>query len=430
MSTTTPPTRRVPCPVRRLDGADGHHFFGYYNKTPWDRSDRLVLANRFHSVDARLTPDLTLDVGYFDTQANDAYRKLGETTAWNWQMGCQLQWLGGSDMSRMIYNVRSTAPTGHYPGYAAIIRDLERDAVRHLDDPVYSVAPDGRFALSVDYDRLYVTHETIGYAQMGAWMPDLARCPATDGIRAIDIATGESRLIISYADLAAFHHRPSMDRAIHWVSHIEVNPASSRFVFLHRWTERVEDETCFLHRLITADPEGGDMRLLESSDHPLPQLATDFDPASVGTFDYEKDRWQISHPLWQNDDHVIVWGPHGDGTRYHLYHDAEDGDVTVIGRGVLTENGHMSFSPRDPRWMLTDTYPDDRTNIRTLMIYDLEERVLYEIGEFYTSDLRKVSRCDLHPRWNHAGDQVCIDSVHEGERQMYLVDVSTITKSA
>lgn len=417
--------RRVECPVRRLGNDRGHHFFGYYNKTPWDASDRFVLANRFNSMDARLSPDLTLDVGYFDTHSGDAFHKIGETTAWNWQMGCQLQWLGGQSTRRLIYNTRSAAPVGRYRDYGAVIHDVERGETRHLDDPIYSVAPDGRFALSVDYNRLFVTHETIGYAQSGR-EPELANCPDDDGLTAIDIESGESRLIISYADLRAFHNRPSMDHAIHWISHIEVNPASSRILFLHRWTERVEDETCFLHRLVTADPDGRNMRLLECSDHPLPQLASDFDPNSVGTFDYEKDRYQISHPLWQDDDHVIVWGPHDGGTHYHLYHDADDGEVTVIGREVLTENGHMSFSPVNSRWMLTDTYPDDQTNIRTLMLYDLKESVLYEIGQFYTPDLKKVSRCDLHPRWSHAGDSVCVDSVHEGERQMYVVDVSAV----
>src|SRR5256885_6842126 len=39
-----------------------------------------------------------------------------------------------------------------------------------------------------------------------------------------------------------------------------------RSLFLHRWTERVKDETCFLHRLITMAPDGSDMRLLECSD--------------------------------------------------------------------------------------------------------------------------------------------------------------------
>src|SRR3546814_5564500 len=101
----------------------------------------------------------------------------------------------------------------------------------------------------------------------------------------MDLDTGAYRMLVSYGALKQFHHRASMDKAIHWVSHIEINPASSRILFLHRWTERVEDETCFLHRLITINPDGSAMRLLECSDQPLQQLADDFDPNSVGAFD-------------------------------------------------------------------------------------------------------------------------------------------------
>jgi len=35
----------------------------------------------------------------------------------------------------------------------------------------------------------------------------------------------------------------------------------------------------------------------------------------------------------------------------------------------------------------------------------------------------------LHPRWNRDGLAVCIDSVHEGERQMYVIDVSQIARA-
>jgi hypothetical protein len=98
-----------------------------------------------------------------------------------------------------------------------------------------------------------------------------------------------------------------MDKAIHRVSHIEINPASSRIVFLHRWTERIEDETCFLHRLITMDPDGGRMRL-NAQTIPCHSWRTISIPAAVGTYDYEKSEYQISHPLWRDDRTIIVWG--------------------------------------------------------------------------------------------------------------------------
>src|SRR5690606_3524794 len=200
---------------------------------------------------------------------------------WNWQMGCQLQWLDGEAGLQFIYNVRRDSKSGLYPGFGAAIHDVATGQTRYLDTPIYVAAPNSRYAVTVDYSRLYITHETIGYAEEGGKRTDMPRCPAVDGIHSVDLKTGETRLLVSYDQLKQFHHRASMDKAIHWVSHIEINPASSRILFLHRWTERVEDETCFLHRLITINPDGSGMRLLECSDHPLPQLADDFDPDSV-----------------------------------------------------------------------------------------------------------------------------------------------------
>ncbi|HCL87574.1 MAG TPA: hypothetical protein DIC45_14015 [Comamonadaceae bacterium] len=422
----TGPIINSPCPIRRLGSDAGHHFFGYYNKTVWDRTGRYVLANRVPMADAPLTPELEAEVGFFDLTEQDRFHRAGTTRAWNWQMGCQLQWLDGLAGRQLIYNCRADNPDAVYPGYASVVHGVDSGAQRMLPLPVYSVAPDSSFALCVNYSRLYITHETIGYAwtQAPEAMPN---APAEDGIHCMDIATGQARLVISYADLRNFHPVASMDKAIHWVSHIEISPDSSRFLFLHRWTERVKDETCFLHRLITANPDGSDMRLLEDSDHPLPQLADDFDPSAVGTYDYEKSEYQISHPLWCADGRIIVWGPHAGSIHYHRYTDAPGAPVEVIGRGILTENGHMSFSPVDARWLLSDTYPDPDTHERILFLYDTRDNVRHDIGSFYADpNLKKENRCDLHPRWSRDGQSVCIDSVHEHERQMYVLDVSGI----
>ena len=417
----TPPLAR---PARKLGTDAGHHFFGYYNKSSWDRGDRYLLAQRTPYKDVRLTPEAEAEIGCFDLQGGQAFQRLNTTRAWNWQMGSQLQWLDGLPGRQLIHNIRTPGQGRPYVNFGSAIVDAASGAVRTLPAPVYVVAPSSQWALCVDYRRLYVTHETIGYSEPGVRF-ELPLAPDSDGIWRMELASGALRLLVSYAQLKAFHHRASMDQAIHWVSHIEVNPASSRVLLLHRWTERVQDETCFLHRLITMDPDGGDMRLLECSDHPLPQLAGDFDPAAVGTFDYEKSEWQISHPAWRNDHQIIVWGPHAGAIHYHLYDDAPHGQVRVVGEGVLTENGHMSFSPANPRWLLSDTYPDARTHERILFLYDMDTGQRHDLGSFYADPtLSKENRCDLHPRWSRDGRQICIDSVHQGERQMYLIDVA------
>jgi hypothetical protein len=415
-----------PCPVRQVGEGQQHYFFGYYNKSNWDRSGRYLLAQQVPYKDVRLTPDRVAGIGFFDLEDGQRFHCVAATRAWNWQMGSQLQWLDGAGGHKLIYNDRRASGTGRYPGFGSVIVDVDTGESRELPLPVYVAAPDSRYAICVDYRRLYVTHETIGYSEEGGPF-DLPLAPADDGLHRMDLATGESRLVVSYRQLREFHPRASMDKAIHWVSHIEINPASSRVLFLHRWTERVKDETCFLHRLITMNPDGSDLRLLECSDHPLPQLAADFDPAAVGTFDYEKSEYQISHPLWRNDSQIIVWGPHAGEIHYQLYDDAAGGQVRPVGAHVLTENGHMTFSPVDQRWLLSDTYPDPGTHERILFLYDMETGVRHDLGSFYADPaLSKENRCDLHPRWSRDGKEVCIDSVHGEGRQMYIVDVRSI----
>jgi hypothetical protein len=257
--TSNPCASFVPC--RRLGDGRQHHFFGYYNKSSWDRGNRLLLAQQTPWMDQYLSPAVRATIGYFDTGDGDRFHAVGETGAWNWQMGSQLQWLDGLAGRQLIHNDRTADSGARYPGFGSVVIDVDSGVRRTLPMPVYVVAPSSAWALCVDYRRLYVTHETIGYSEEGGpFAPALA--PEDDGIWRMEVGTGEARLLASYARLKAFHSRASMDKAIHWVSHIEVNPSSSRILFLHRWTERVKDETCFLHRLITMAPDGSDMSLL------------------------------------------------------------------------------------------------------------------------------------------------------------------------
>ena len=401
------------CPITRV-GHEKNEFFGYYNKTCFDTQDKRILALQSEFKDALIEPSRSVDVGYFQGKS---FIKLDSTKAWNFQMGSQLQWLGDE---RIIYNTR-----GEDDSYQACLLDIKTGQKTYYQRPLYSLAPRNDYYLSVNYDRLYITHKTIGYPRLAGPLQDLALAPKDDGIFRVDIKSRESRLLLSYQDLFDFHHEKSMEKALHWVSHIEINPSSRRVLFLHRWSERVEDEFCFIHRLITMDEQGGKLRLLEDGEHPIAQLEKDFDPSAQGIYDYEKSDWQISHPMWKNDKEIIVWGPHAGHTGYQLYEDEEAGRVELLSPSLLSENGHMSYSPVNERFLLTDTYPNEE-NIRELLIYDCQEDILYVIARLYVPQLIKENRCDLHPRWSHDGLRVCIDSVHEDCRGMYLLDVSSV----
>ena len=171
-----------PCPVRRVGSGGGHHFFGYYNKHPWDSTGRYLLAQRVAMRTADLGGGEIAEVGFFDLQDGDRFHALGETTAWNWQMGSQLQWLRGLPGRRLIYNTRATVSDADYPypDFRATSLDADSGDTREYPLPVYVVAPSSAWALCVDYSRFEVTHPTIGY-RASADQPALDNAPVDDG---------------------------------------------------------------------------------------------------------------------------------------------------------------------------------------------------------------------------------------------------------
>ena len=122
------------------------------------------------------------------------------------------------------------------------------------------------------------------------------------------------------------------------------------------------------------------------------------------------------------------------GDRYLLLTDRTQ-TVGSLGLGILDEDGHPTRFPTS-NTILTDTYPD-ASHRRTLILFDFATRERTDVGRFYSlpdeehwigglGEGWEVSgmRSDLHPRWNRDESQICIDSVHGGTRQMYVVDVS------
>ena len=400
-----------PCPIRRVGDGQRNHFFGYHNKTTWDDLGRYLLSNQVPIMAQDLDGSEVAEVGYFDLEEKDAFKIIGSTTAWNWQMGCQLQWLETTADQQIIYNTRAMGPEiteFPYADFRANVYDCVSEEVRELPLPIYTVGPDGSYALCLDYSRLEVTHRTLGYRpthrltgfRAAHVKSALENAPDDDGIWRMDIETGDFELILSLRQLFDFEHVSSMDEAIHWVTHAQIAPGGKRFVFLHCWTGCVEDESSVRHRLFTCNADGSDLRLLEDG--------------------------QISHPMWKDDHSIIAWSRRDGSAGYHLYED-RDGSVEAIGVGTLTENGHLTYS-KDGRFILTDTYPNAESNLQRALLYEVATDTCYTIGEFFADpDIGKQNRCDLHPRFSPDNHFVTIDSIHEGSRQQYLLDVSELT---
>jgi len=371
-----------------------NHFFGYYDKCPWDATGRYLLAMEVGFNDRQPEPGERLTIGMVDLHENNRYIALDQTLAWCWQQGTMLQWLGSAPDREIIYNAYEDNR------YLSIIRDVHSGKTRRLPRPIYAVSGDATQAVTLDFDRLGRTRPGYGYiAGPETYKDDPA--PAKAGIYWMDLKTGENRLIISIAQAVANQPRSDFEGQHHWFNHLQFNRSATRFIFLHRWGIPGKR---WGTRAYTAKADGSDLRLIA-------------------------DTGMVSHFDWRGDDRILAFALNKNKkARFYLI-DALSGDMETVGEGVLTSDGHCSYSP-DRKWVLNDTYPNKQA-IQTLMLYRPCDGKRIDIGEFYLPPKvhGKPFRVDLHPRWNRNGTQVCVDAWHEGPtRQVYVVDVGDVIR--
>ncbi|MCA9444168.1 MAG: hypothetical protein KC964_25470, partial [Candidatus Omnitrophica bacterium] len=198
-------------PVRAITEGPKAHWFGYYDKLQFDPTNRFVLGNEVGFEDRPPKPEDNIKLGMVDLEDGDKWIEVSETTAWCWQQGCMLQWLPGSD-SKIIHNVRLG------DRYGSLIKDVKTGESQTIESPVYTVAPDGKSAMSVNFARLGVLRPGYGYEGIpDPYGDDLIT--DEDGIYRVDLETGKSELVISLAKMLEVEPQDSMATALNWFNH-------------------------------------------------------------------------------------------------------------------------------------------------------------------------------------------------------------------
>ena len=381
--------------IIRVSPEDSSHeyFFGYYDKSPWDATDRYMLCLRAKDTWSDVSPKETADILLIDTQkadgAPDRAKQIAQTRSWNVQQGCMMQWLGPDFQSRIIYNDFRDG------NYCAVILDLSSGKERIISAPVYTVSEDGKTALTLDFSRLYELRPGYGYCNVPETTKGIA-LPDAPCIWRIDIESGNVQPILKYTDFATFRPRPEMQEAnaVHKVNHLMLNPGGDRFIVLYRWFVGSRKYT----RLISCNIDGSDMYLLSDDD-------------------------MVSHCCWKDDKTVLAFAnKKKEGTGYFLMKDKTQEYLHCWPQ--LTGDGHPSYSP-DRTKVVADSY-SDRARMQEVRVMDGDERkegvnVIAKVFAPFRYD--NDTRCDLHPRWNRAGDRICFDSVWEGHRGLYIFDI-------
>lgn len=370
-----------------------HHFYGYYDKSPWNASGKFILAHESDFNDRAPTAEDSVTVGLIDvSDGAPRFIPVASSMAWNWQQGSMAHWHSSDAEHRFVHNDRRGGQV------VSVVRDTGGAELRIYDRPIYATLPDGRYAYSINFARLAQHRPGYGYAGVtDPWAND--PCSADDGLWRLDLESGRSDLLISLAELAARDPKPSMVGAFHYLNHVQPSHSGKRVAFFHIWhSEKQSWEV----RLFSCAADGTDLRCL----------------LDTGT---------ASHFDWRDDDAILIWARHPSGKSHFLLLSHSDPNIHVFGSNIVTEDGHCTYSP-DNTWVLNDTYPD-RHQKRTLMIVRVRDNHRIDLARLESPKARWWGeiRCDLHPRWSRDSRQVCIDSVHDGSRQMYVVDVADLT---
>jgi len=388
-------------PVEQITFGPKHHWFGYYDKLEFSPTNRYVLSNQVDFENRSPLADDVIQVGMVDLENDNKWIQLGESRAWNWQQGCMLQWLPGSE-NEVIWNDQVG------DRFVSHILNVKTGEQRTIPAPVYAVSPDGKTAVTLDFERLNDTRPGYGYAGIADKNAEVL-APEDAGIYRVDLETGEKQLIISIAQMA---NRPlevedpsNADRATnkHWFNHLLFSPNGERFIFLHRWKSPSKKNVGgFATLMYTANIDGSDIRLVDASNY-------------------------TSHFIWRDSTHILAWTKqpaHGNG--FYLFKDGDTTATQIVGQEKMPVNGHNTYLPNtNNEWVLNDTYPQGEKRQQQVYLYHIPTDRRVPLGDFYLPPEYKGEwRVDTHPRASRDGRQVVIDCpVGESGRQLLLLQV-------
>ena len=437
----------------RLTNGPKHHLFGFHDLIISNMADTKYLCLE---VDTMNRPPLSgelFGVGYVE---NGQFVKVGETTALNYPQGARQQWIADTDCFTVNNRVGDVWGTDLYDATTNKLIDRFQ-ATTHM------LSKDGKLAYGLDYARLY---RLGGYGYTG--LDDVNASdsiPSNSGITVMDMQTKEVKLLVSVRQVAECGTNGKVSTiGHHYLTHLCVSPDSLRIAFLHRYPLADGGECT---RLMTIGADGSNLRCLaqgflshfdwkdnnhiyifgraNSSLESLrnnPILANPLVAASM-----KLAKKTIKLFIGKNKSIVAS------SNSFLMIEDKENTEAIPFAKDIIPVDGHPMTNPVYKDWCINDTYPDNE-GYRDLMLYSFLRDERINLGRFRMImdrpdmalkqqffmgvDLshlpneeeyaftRSGLHCDLHPRWNSKGDKAFFDSIHEGSRQLYCVNVKDI----
>lgn len=362
--------------LRCFSKPNTHVFFGYYDITPFNlTTDEVIYLNLIEGENVVHIMKNTLKDG------NEV--ELSASSAWNWQQGCRLRWMPNNNRE-IVFN--------DFDGenYCARILNVDTKQERRIDSAIYDISPDGKYGLSIDFERLGVKRPGYGYTcrEYKEYNHELD----FESIFLIDIENNKKEVLLTYSDIVKINGCESKNLKNNYINHLCFSPSGRKFLFF--WL--TVDTSWHKAFLLVHDLDTKETKLLEGKD-------------------------KVSHYVWIDDDNIICTAA-DENKNWHYYHyNVPSFSKTLMNPEVLNKDGHPSLFSDGK--IITDTYP----NVKGYQCLYLANKDIggYEpLVEIYSNcKIEGEKRTDLHPRYNPSKGVISFDSNHNKYRTMMILSL-------
>lgn len=442
--------------IKKVTFNDKHYFFGFHDLCITNNNEDKVLALGIQNISRPPYSGDTLEVGYIDINKK-VFVKIKESQAFNYPQGNRQQWF--SDTDKFVFNDRVNNNWGSH-----IVDTTLNKVIQTNNFPVHCLKEETNEAFYINYARI---HRVGGYGYIGVEDSTINDdIPSDCGIYVGNLKTQKKKVLVSIKKIANCGETNAIETGYpHYVTHLSLNPSKTRIAFLHRYRLLDGGENT---RLMTVNTDGTDLRCLSKGFLSHFTWLNDTElfiwgQKSAGVSNLRESKLfnsklmsfgisilkKVARKLLTKSVNTV------NKKSFLVISDEKVLKIEKVGVDMLIRDGHPMLCPTNKSWVVNDTYPD-ANGIRTLMLFNLSTNKRIDLGTFKMIDekpnlhsfsLEKVQEgidvrikdkfpidqycftrsglhCDLHPRWSSDGKTVYFDSIHEGNRQIYAINVS------
>ena len=379
--------------MKMITPDDGYHyFFAYYDMRATGKNGQNPrhLCHRVTFFDRLPTAEDVAEIGYLE---DGKFVKIAETTAWNFQQGAMLQYHPYLD-NTVYYNVCENGK------FMTVTHNFVTGEKQYTDRATACVSPDGKWGLAVNFGRIFAFRPGYGYAAF-VDENESVNAPEDDGVFLVDMETGKSELILSYARMAGVSGLA--DDAKILVNHITFSPDCNRFVMLTRDFPIYVDGKPKWHTSLMVGDRQGNMHTLI--------------PAGYA-----------SHYFWTDDEHLLIHcGIEGQNGLYLINVISGEWkryDAPYLDGDSFVRDIHCSLSP-DGNYIIGDSYPYE--GYRHVVAYSLKTGEIRTLASALNHrDILNDCRCDLHARFVWGGSAITFDSIHDRRREIVCISTDCL----